>query len=87
MVCYFKGEAFSGPISFEVQRNDNWSDNIQSFELPFYFISIGNQSYVGLNLLNRLKCKWENKMEKVQMKRSIEWLEELGLSQVRQSIS
>ena len=32
MVCYLKRETFSGPISFEVQRNDIWTDNIQSFD-------------------------------------------------------
>ena len=32
MACYLKREAFSGLISFEVQRNDIWTDNIQSFE-------------------------------------------------------
>ena len=35
MVCYFKWETYSGLISFEVQRNDIWTDNIQSFEMPF----------------------------------------------------
>ena len=35
MVCYLKRETYSGPISFEVQRNDIWTDNIQSFEMPF----------------------------------------------------
>ena len=37
MVCYLKQEASSGPISFEVKRNDSWTDNIQSFELPTVF--------------------------------------------------
>ena len=36
MACYLKQrEAYSGPISFEVQQNDIWTDNIQSFEMPF----------------------------------------------------
>ena len=35
MVRYLKWETYSGPISFEVQRNDIWTDNIQSFEMPF----------------------------------------------------
>ena len=35
MACYLKWEAYSGPISFEVQQNDIWTDNIQSFEMPF----------------------------------------------------
>ena len=35
MVCYLKQGTYSGPISFEVQRNDIWTDNIQSFEMPF----------------------------------------------------
>ena len=35
MACYLKRETYSGPISFEVQRNDIWTDNIQSFEIPF----------------------------------------------------
>ena len=35
MVCYLKRETYSGPISFEVQRNDIWTDNIQSIEMPF----------------------------------------------------
>ena len=36
MVCVTKKwEAYSGPISFEVQQKDIWTDNIQSFELPF----------------------------------------------------
>ena len=35
MACYLKREAYSGPISFEVQQNDIWTDNIQSFEMPF----------------------------------------------------
>jgi hypothetical protein len=35
MVCYLKQEASSPPISFEVKQNDSWTDNIQSFELPF----------------------------------------------------
>ena len=26
---------YSGDISFEAQRNDIWTDNIQSFEMPF----------------------------------------------------
>ena len=34
MVCYLKPETYSGPISFEVPRNDIWTDNIQSFEMP-----------------------------------------------------
>ena len=32
MACYLKREAYSGPISFEVQQNDIWTDNIQSVE-------------------------------------------------------
>ena len=32
MVCYLKWEASSGPISFEVKRNNSWTDTIQSFE-------------------------------------------------------
>ena len=35
MACYLKRETYSGPISFEVQQNDIWTDNIQSFEMPF----------------------------------------------------
>ena len=35
MAYYLKQEASSGRISFEVQPNDNWNDNIQLFELPF----------------------------------------------------
>ena len=35
MACYLKWETYSGPISFEVQWNDIWTDNIQSFEMPF----------------------------------------------------
>ena len=35
IMCYLKRETYSGPISFEVQRNDIWTDNIQSFEMPF----------------------------------------------------
>ena len=35
MACYIKWEAYSGPISFEVERNDIWTDNIQSFDMPF----------------------------------------------------
>ena len=35
MVCYLNGETYSGPISFEVQLNDIWTDNILSFEMPF----------------------------------------------------
>ena len=35
MLCYLKWETYSGPISFEVQWNDIWTDNIQSFEMPF----------------------------------------------------
>ena len=35
MVCYLKQETYSGPISFEVQWNDIWTDNNQSFEMPF----------------------------------------------------
>ena len=31
MVYYLKQETYSGPISFEVQPNDIWTDNIQSF--------------------------------------------------------
>ena len=30
MACYLKWEAYSGPISFEVQWNDIWVDNVQS---------------------------------------------------------
>ena len=30
MVCYLKRETYSGPILYEVQRNDIWTDNIQS---------------------------------------------------------
>ena len=33
MACYLKQEAYSGPISFEVQWNDIWTNNIQSFEM------------------------------------------------------
>ena len=35
VVFYLKQEAFSGPISFEVEQDDSWTDNIQSFELPY----------------------------------------------------
>ena len=35
MACYLKSETYPGPISFEVQRNDIWTDNIQSFEMLF----------------------------------------------------
>ena len=35
MACYLKQDTYSGPISFEVQRNDISTDNIQSFEMPF----------------------------------------------------
>ena len=35
MAFYLKWETYSGPISFEVQWNDIWTDNIQSFEMPF----------------------------------------------------
>ena len=35
MVCYLKRETYSGPIYFEVQRNDIWTENIQSFAMPF----------------------------------------------------
>ena len=34
MVCYLKQETYSAPISFEVQQNVIWTDNIQSFEMP-----------------------------------------------------
>ena len=33
MASYLKWETYSGPISFEVQWNDIWIDNIQSFEM------------------------------------------------------
>ena len=35
MACYLKQEAYSGPVSFVVQQTDVWTDNIQSFEMPF----------------------------------------------------
>ena len=35
MALYSKCEASFAPISFEVQWNDNWTDNIQLFELSF----------------------------------------------------
>jgi hypothetical protein len=35
MVCYLKQESYSGPVSFEVQPDDIWTDNIRSFEMPF----------------------------------------------------
>ena len=35
MVFYLEWETYAGPISFEVQRNDIWTDSIQSFEMPF----------------------------------------------------
>ena len=34
-VCYLKRETYFGPISFEVHRNGIWTNNIQSFEMPF----------------------------------------------------
>ena len=40
MVCYLEWETTFGTISFEVQWNKDWTDNIKSFklsfELPFY---------------------------------------------------
>ena len=44
MACYIKRETYSGPISgpIQVQQNDILTDNVQSFETPFYFYSIGN---------------------------------------------
>jgi hypothetical protein len=33
MACYLKREAYSGPISFEVQRNDIWTTSSKYFEL------------------------------------------------------
>ena len=33
MESYLKLETPYGPISFEVQQNDDWTFNIQSFEL------------------------------------------------------
>ena len=35
MVCYLKQGTCSVPISYEAQRNDIWTDNIQSFAMPF----------------------------------------------------
>ena len=35
MACYLEWKASSVPISFEIKQNDSWTDNIQSFELPF----------------------------------------------------
>lgn len=32
---YTEQEASFAPISFELQRNDNWTGNIQSFEISF----------------------------------------------------
>ena len=34
-MCYLKQETYFCPISFEVQQNDIWTDNIQSFDMPF----------------------------------------------------
>ena len=38
IACYLKQETYSGPIFFEVQQNDIWTDNIQSFEMPLYIV-------------------------------------------------
>ena len=35
MACYLEQETYSDPISFEVQGNDIWTNNIQSFEMAF----------------------------------------------------
>ena len=44
-VCCLKLEVCSGSISFEVHQNDNWIDNIELNEPPFYFNKIENYSY------------------------------------------
>ena len=49
MVCYLKWEASSGPISFEVQRNDIWTDNLS-------LKALGTRAIIELT---RWKCKWK----------------------------
>ena len=51
---YLELEASSGPISFEVQWNDVWTDNIQSFELPLSSTALGARA---ISELTRLKFK------------------------------
>ena len=60
MVCYSKWEASSGPISFEVQENDIWTDNHLSCHSSSK--ALGTRAIIELA---RLKCKWKgNEMRK-----------------------
>ena len=59
MVCYLKRETYSGPISYEVQRNDIWTDNIlvqQHWELELV-----NESQLGEV---QMKPPWTNLIPK-----------------------
>ena len=44
MVWYLKSEAYSGPISFEVQRNKIWTDNIQSLRCHSSSTALGTRT-------------------------------------------
>ena len=59
MACYLKQEASFASISFEVKSNDNWTDNVQSFELSFDILVARRTR----SELTRLKNKWTGKWE------------------------
>ena len=44
MACYLKWETCSGPISFEVQRYDIWTDKIQSFRCHSSSTTLGTRT-------------------------------------------
>ena len=44
IVCYLKRKTYSGPISSEVQRNDIWTDNIESFEMTLSSTALGTRT-------------------------------------------
>ena len=44
MACYLKWETNSGPISVEVQRNDIWTDNIQSLRWRSSSTALGTRT-------------------------------------------
>ena len=69
LVGYLKWEVSFAPISFEIQWDGIWTDNIQSFEISFH-LSFELQIYLEVNLPVWNANELENERGKVLIKQA-----------------
>ena len=58
MLSYLKEEASFAPISFEVQQNDNWTDNLHSIIQAIIWIAVVVGNWAKSNFT---RLKWTSK--------------------------